>query len=231
MDLPIKPPPVTEALNGARITLKEVGVPLTGVGLAAATDWEPATGMGAVSPATVSPQVSKGENTLSKDSPRVPNPRGVYHNNKSTSHTKSVLVVSRTVLNTAPSAPAKQQSGQAASQGQSRSSTCDAHAREVVHEQGNHVNKEDDGNGSGVEDHLHHRETRVSKAISIVALNEGHQGQQHADHGDAAKNALITHNLEWLYVQICHEVVLKGLGKPYLSLQTKRLLCQRPVDQ
>lgn len=50
----------------ARITLKEVGVPLTGVGLAAATDWEPATGMGAVSPATVSPQVSKGENTLSK---------------------------------------------------------------------------------------------------------------------------------------------------------------------
>ena len=41
-------------------------MPLTGMGLAAATDWEPATGMGAVSPATVSPQVSKGEHTLSK---------------------------------------------------------------------------------------------------------------------------------------------------------------------
>ena len=50
----------------ARITLKEVGVPLTGMGLAAATDWEPATGMGAVSPAPVSLVVSKGDYTLSK---------------------------------------------------------------------------------------------------------------------------------------------------------------------
>ena len=48
------------------------------------------------------------------------------------------------------------------------------------------------------------------QAISIVALDEGHQGQQHTDHGDAAEEALIAHNLEGLYVQICHEVVLKG---------------------
>jgi len=47
--------------------LKEVGVPLTATGLAAATDREPATGIGAVSPAAVSPEVSKGDYyTLSK---------------------------------------------------------------------------------------------------------------------------------------------------------------------
>ncbi len=58
-----------ESLDGAcsaKITLKEVGVPLTGMGLAAATDWEPATGMGAVSPAPVSPQLSTGDDALSK---------------------------------------------------------------------------------------------------------------------------------------------------------------------
>ncbi len=57
---------------------------------------------------------------------------------------------------------------QAASQGQCGSSTCDAHAREVVHEQGNHVHKEDNGDGSGVEDHLHHRKTRISKVKARI---------------------------------------------------------------
>ena len=36
-----------------RLTLKEVGVPLTAMGRDAATDCEPATGRGAVSPASV----------------------------------------------------------------------------------------------------------------------------------------------------------------------------------
>ena len=58
------------------------------------------------------------------------------------------------------------------------------------------------------------------QAISIVALDEGHQGQQHADHGDAAKHTLIAHNLEGLYVQIRHEVVLKGDLGGLHTLQT-----------
>lgn len=58
------------------------------------------------------------------------------------------------------------------------------------------------------------------QAIPIVALDEGHQGQQHTDHGDAAKDALIAHNLEGLYVQICHEVVLKGDLGGLHTLQT-----------
>ncbi len=58
------------------------------------------------------------------------------------------------------------------------------------------------------------------QAISIVALDEGHQGQQHTDHGDAAEEALIAHNLEGLYVQICHEVVLKGDLSGLHTLQT-----------
>lgn len=44
---------------------------------------------------------------LLQDSPKVPKPRGVYQSSRSTSHTKRVLVVSSTVLKTAPKAPAK----------------------------------------------------------------------------------------------------------------------------
>lgn len=43
---------------------------------------------------------------LLHDSPKVPKPRGVYHSSKSSSHTNRVLVVSSTVRNTAPNAPA-----------------------------------------------------------------------------------------------------------------------------
>ena len=61
------------------------------------------------------------------------------------------------------------------------------------------------------------------QAISIVALDEGHQGQQHADHGDAAEDPLVAHDLERLYVQICHEVVLKGNLGGLHALQTDSL--------
>lgn len=47
------------------------------------------------------------------------------------------------------------------------------------------------------------------QADPITPLDEGHQGQQDADHGDAAEQALIPHNLQGLYVQVRHEVVLK----------------------
>ena len=56
------------------------------------------------------------------------------------------------------------------SQGQCGSDTCDTHAREVVHEQGDHVHEEDNGDGSGVEDHLHHRKTRVSKVKAYIYI-------------------------------------------------------------
>lgn len=62
------------------------------------------------------------------------------------------------------------------------------------------------------------------QAISIVALDEGHQGQQHTDHGDAAEEALIAHNLEGLYVQICHEVVLKGDLGGLHTLQDRHII-------
>ncbi len=57
---------------------------------------------------------------LLQDSPRVPKPRGVYHSSRSTSHTKSVLVVSSTVLKTAPKAPV-----------QTTVIVCDAHSVSV----------------------------------------------------------------------------------------------------
>lgn len=48
------------------------------------------------------------------------------------------------------------------------------------------------------------------QTIAIMALDEGHKRQQHSDHSQAAEDPLIPHNLQRLYVQVCHEVVLKG---------------------
>ena len=62
------------------------------------------------------------------------------------------------------------------------------------------------------------------QAISIMALDEGHEGQQHADHGNAAKDTLIAHNLERLYVHICHEVVLKGDLGGLHTLQDRHII-------
>lgn len=62
------------------------------------------------------------------------------------------------------------------------------------------------------------------QAISIMALDEGHEGQQHTDHSNAAKDTLIAHNLEGLYVQICHEVVLKGDLGGLHTLQDRHII-------
>ena len=45
--------------------------------------------------------------------------------------------------------------------------------------------------------------------VPILALDKVDSGQQHTDHGQAAKDALVAHNLEGLNVQICHEIVLE----------------------
>ena len=49
----------------------------------------------------------------------------------------------------------------------------------------------------------------LMQAIAIMALDKVDNGQHEANHGQAAKDALVGHNLERLYVQVRHEVVLK----------------------
>ena len=79
------------------------------------------------------------------------------------------------------------------------------------------------------------------EAIAVMALDERHQGQQDKDHGQAAKEPLVPYDLEWLYVQIGHEVVFKSdLGclhtlhtdsrnqEPTHSRCTQGLLAQQP---
>ena len=45
--------------------------------------------------------------------------------------------------------------------------------------------------------------------VPLLTLDKVDSRQQHTDHGQAAKHALVAHNLEGLNVQICHEVVLE----------------------
>lgn len=60
------------------------------------------------------------------------------------------------------------------------------------------------------------------QAIAVMALDERHQWQENQEHGQAAKDPLIPHNLEGLYVQVCHEVVLKSDLGCLHTLQTDR---------
>lgn len=63
------------------------------------------------------------------------------------------------------------------------------------------------------------------QTIAILPLDEVHNWQQHTDHCQAAKDALIADNLQRLNVQVGHEVVLKGdLSSLYtLHTNTNRL--------
>lgn len=73
-----------------------------------------------------------------------------------------------------------------------------------------HDDLQDTEAGMGVSAHMKSVQGVFVQAIAIMPLDEGHKWQQHGDHSNAAKHSLIPYNLQRLYVQVRHEVVLKG---------------------